>query len=498
MLTDHQLLEFFNEGYVVVQPGSMSAADHERLWQRAYALHSTVTDENIRTAHLEILGDHLRVAIPEIDQMLTDPVVSGAVESLLGERAFLHPHNFLHQSQLTDQPFHQDGNLPWNERGHYRSHRPDWLIMFYYPQAVTLNNGPTEILPGTQYWTVDIEHPDGTWRAGDPIDPDLDRAVLADGNLALRDEALSASVAKLNIPDLERRFVEVPAGSVVIGNYDLMHRGSRTQPDASPRYMFKFYFARTQEPETGAARQLPSLSNVRDDLKPVISSIWSWMSGRRYHAELTPAEVARNEHQLLEGGENQKVAAAYRLAADTARASLDVLLTGLRHEQESVRRASAYGLRQRCDEAGAELITATRDARASVRRFAIFALGAAWSPGTDALIECLANEPDDLARSNAAYALGQIARSEDADSAKLLSALLPRLQAGIELDNTKAAGLSRSTVRQSVGYAILQVASNHTLSRSERADIVTLQQTESDRYVTGMLAETLAISGAAP
>ncbi len=495
-LPDTELLEFLSAGYVVVEPGSMSAEDHERLWQRADELHGTVNEGNARTAHLEILGDNLRASIPEIDQMLNDPQVAGAIESILGKHAFLHPHSFLHQSQRTDQPFHQDGNLPWNERGHYRSHRPDWVIMFYYPQAVTLDNGPTEVLPGTQYWTTDIEQADDTWRAGDPIDPDLDRAVLADEDLNLRDEALAASLEKLGVPGLERRFVQVPAGSVVIGNYDLIHRGSRTGSGQPPRYMFKFYYARTQEPELRENRPLPPLAGLRDDLAPVVAGNWSWLNGARRRVSLRAADIELDGKLLVKGEENDKVAAAYRLGADTSRASLDLLLAGLRHEAEAVRRASAYGLRQRCDEVGAELADAARDEQVSVRRFAIFSLGAVWSPGADALLDRLENEPDDLARSNAAYALGQLARCPGIDADSVLNLLLARLQPGVEPDNTTIAGLPRSTVRQSVGYAILQLACNHRLGDDVRREMSTLLRRESDRYVLGMLVEALAAGSA--
>ncbi len=494
-LSREQRLEFLSNGYLVIQPTAMSAEDHAFLWQKADEQQAMARGRP-QTAHLEVLGDNVRAAIPEIDRMLGDPAVQGAVQSLLGERAQLHPHHFLHQSQPSDQPFHQDGNLPWNERGHYRSHRPDWLILFYYPQAVTLDNGPTEILPGTQYWTTDIEHPDGTWRSGDPIDPDLRRSTLADADLAVRDEVLAASVAKLAIPDLERRFVQVPAGSVVIGNYDLIHRGSRTLPEQAPRYMFKFYYARTQEPAAQDGYELPSLEGLREDLKPIVTSIWAWTDGSRYRAALSAQELTRCGQALREGRENEKVAAAYRLGADTSAASLDVLVSGLHHEAESVRRASAYGLRQRCDEAGDALETALGDEQASVRRFAAFALGAAWSPGAEALIERLGEEPDDLARSNMAYALGQIARNSALDTEEMLTALIDRLLPGAEPDNTGVAGLSRSTVRESAAYAVLLAASNHALSDEVRSALAELLLTETDRYVFGMLAEALAVESA--
>ena len=169
LLDDDAYLRFLSDGYVVVQPEQLDDQYHQLLWDRADALYQQTRALKSRTAHLEILGDNLRATVPELDRLLADPAVTGAVRSILGTDAFLHPHNFVHESLARDQPFHQDGNLPWNERGHYRSHRPDWLIFFYYPQAVTLDNGPTEIVPSSQFWTTDIERDDGTWRPGVPI-----------------------------------------------------------------------------------------------------------------------------------------------------------------------------------------------------------------------------------------------------------------------------------------------------------------------------------------
>ncbi len=495
-LSDDQYLQFLTDGYLVIQPESLPDEYHDSIWQKADGLYDWTSRLKSPTSHLSILGDNVRAQIPEIDHVLADPAVTGAVSSILGEDAFLHPHHFLHESSKRDQPFHQDGNLPWNERGHYRAHRPDWLILFYYPQAVTLENGPTEIIPSSQYWTTDIENEDGTWRPGDPIDPDLGFDVLAGDDLDIRDQRLSASVEKLHIPGIERKFIQLPKGSVALVHYDLIHRGTRKLPEAAARYMFKFYYARTREPALAAwsnQEVLPDLGNVRPDLQPVARSIWAWSRGERRRQATEPAQLEAAADQLLTGRENEKVAAAYVLGSDSGNFSLQTLLEGLYHRDEGTRRASAYGLRLRCDEAGEALTEASQHERVSVRRFAAFALGAAWSPGTDALLSMLQSESDDLARSNAAYAVGQAARNPDIDGHRILEALLDRLGPGVEPDNTDIAGLSRSTVRQSIAYAVLQLASNHTLDADEKSKISALATREPDRYVAGMLYEAIAL-----
>ena len=42
-----------------------------------------------------------------------------------------------------------------------RSHHPRWIIIFYYPREVSPEMGPTGILPGATYTTID--HNDSTY-----------------------------------------------------------------------------------------------------------------------------------------------------------------------------------------------------------------------------------------------------------------------------------------------------------------------------------------------
>ena len=95
--------------------------------------------------HLHITGDNLRARIPIIERVLKSNMVHGALSGILGNDYVLHPHHFVHEYKQQDQNFHQDATLPWNERGHYRTHRPNWAMLFYYPQDVTIACGPTAV-----------------------------------------------------------------------------------------------------------------------------------------------------------------------------------------------------------------------------------------------------------------------------------------------------------------------------------------------------------------
>jgi len=51
---------------------------------------------------------------------------------------------------------HKDDNAHYNARK-MRHHRPVQLEVFYYPDEVTLDNGPTCVIPYSHYWTTNHE-----------------------------------------------------------------------------------------------------------------------------------------------------------------------------------------------------------------------------------------------------------------------------------------------------------------------------------------------------
>jgi len=493
LLSDNQYLEFLSQGFLTIQPSTLSESDHDTLYQRAFDLYQQNTKLKSPKAHLELLGDNLRSLVPEIDKILNDSAVDDAIRSILGDHYILHPHHYVHKSLKVDQVFHQDGNLPWNERGHYRSHRPDWLMLFYYPQNVDSTNGPTEIVRGTQYWTKNFETKEG-WHSNDSLDRDF-QDVMSSDDLSLRDQRQQKALNSLGVPDLKRDFIHVPKGSAVIGNYDLIHRGSRKLPGSAPRFMYKFYFARSQEPTSPswAHSQQPNLTQVRSEIRPVIKQIWEWSLGRK--AEEALNDAATVIEQLNSGAEHHIVEAAYRLGMWRDPRAVTALLNGLRSESEATRRASAYGLRIQGKAATHGIVTALLKGSAQIRRVAAYALGTTENAGSkealDVLVACIEKDPDDLARSNAAYSIGHIARSDDCDSLRIAEFLSDRLQPGIEPHNTDVAGLSRSTVRQSLGYALTLLISNHDLPDELMDRISVLATADDDRYVSGMLIQGL-------
>ena len=500
--TDHRLsdqgyLQFLSRGYVTL-PSSLDNDYHEARYQEAGVLHGRLRAMQTRRGNVEMVGDNLLAQIPALTKMLDDPAVTGAVESILGPDYALHTHNFVHLNTPADQGFHQDGNLPWNERGHYRAHRPDWLLLFYYPQDVTMENGPTEVITETQYWTRDIEI-ENDWHRADAIDRNMPFRVLGSDDLAERDAALDRSILNLGISNLKREFLTVPRGTIVLSHYDMFHRGSRRALDGAYRFMYKFHFVRTKEPSKPAWRHESTLDleDVRESLKPVVRRVWSWSCGEHDRKPLQLSVRREAKTVLFHGQEDEKIWAAYQLASEASGECIGVLASALEDPMESTRRAAAYGLRESGDAALSALSTALTSESASTRRFAAFGLGnvAAAKSGDaiNGLIDRLSNDPDDPVRSITGYSLGMLSRGPVSDVRGIVQALISALIA--EPNNTRGGGLERSTVRENAAFGLLQLASNHGLSDEEIEVLMPLISHAEDRYVSGLLLEALRCRG---
>ena len=461
LLTDTQMAVFLRDGFLLLQPSDLALSLHDQLFNEAAALYDEARRVGGNTTHLHILGDNLLARVPTLESVLASPTVQGALTSILGSRPLLHPHHFVHSAGRADQGFHQDGNLPWNTRGHFRSPRPIAAMLFYYPQTVADEMGPTEVLPGTQYWSGNFE--DGEcWHADDSLDRAFNDEVSRADDLAFRDVRLAESMRVLPYRNIARQRLTVPAGSVVIAHYDLVHRGTRQAPGwDGRRFMYKFYYLRAEELRAPSwniqRRQLPPAckSVVADEL--IVRQVWQWLCGD---------------------------------AAQTAEYNVQPLVQRMEDGDEAERRRAAEALVNAG--AVAALTQLAGSPSAAVRRMAAFAIGETRSPtreALDALVRAL-TDADELTRSNAAFALGSLARVGTLP-ADVVDALLKQLDAVTEPDNTNSAGMSRSTVRECVVYALVMALCNSGLSDAQCTDLVKRGLGDSDRYVRGLVVTGL-------
>lgn len=193
LLTDAQVLHFINHGYHLVEP-DLPAGLNETIYAACSRLETNP-------------GNGIYDAVPELHEVYTHPRVQGALISLLGEGMRMNAHRHLHTTpaqHLHSQTWHQDGT-------NVRHHQIRTVLAMYYPQDVTLENGPTVILPGSHF----------------------------------RNAPTDRMATYANIKG--QVFLTVKAGTVAITHYDIWHAGTLNRSDR-PRHMLKFLFDRTEPP----------------------------------------------------------------------------------------------------------------------------------------------------------------------------------------------------------------------------------------------------------
>jgi hypothetical protein len=199
-LSDSEVQQFIVRGVHVVQTPFGGAPVHATIERRL---------GEVIEGGLGNPGNNLLAAMPEIAKVFEHPAVRGAVESLLGPGAFLHPHCHCHDHQpgAGGQSWHKD---EYNYDANFRSPRQQWIFALYYPQEVVAAMGPTCVLP--QY-----QHISGISSAN------------------------AAESVEEELP------LVCPAGSVALVNFDCWHRAS-ANTSTRRRYMCKFHYVRVCEP----------------------------------------------------------------------------------------------------------------------------------------------------------------------------------------------------------------------------------------------------------
>jgi hypothetical protein len=172
--------------------------------------------------------------------------------------------------------------------------RCDWThTACGHATATPLSQGPTGLLPRSQYFTRDHE---GALQGEDQLDVRVDDGRMGSDELSQRDECLREAVAALD-PDqpFQEMKAVVPAGTCVLMHYDIFHRATRRIPDDANvpwRAMLKFQFVRTTEPLE------PSWDSAAGGA--VEPEPFAFTGVRRCHR--APSSRQRNGPGLLHGG----------------------------------------------------------------------------------------------------------------------------------------------------------------------------------------------------
>ena len=240
-------------------------------------------------------GNNILPRIPQIGQVFEHPNVKGALTSLLGPEYILNPHRHCHLNPpgRNGQQWHKDCYVYDHNLRHPRFY---WVLAFYFPQDTTEDMGPSGVLPGMQIYKT-----------------------ISDVNPAQTQEKARAFCG--------------PAGTVALIHFDSWHRATENISNKN-RYMLKFQFARTREPQKPTwDHQSRAWSPGIEDRHPAISQdVWNWMCGNTQKERETPESNIENLIRILKNGsECERLDAAYKLAEFGAKA-VPELIAAMREE----------------------------------------------------------------------------------------------------------------------------------------------------------------------
>ena len=378
LLTDAQMRHFIVNGYMTVTT-ELSASFHDAIYEKTV----TVFDKEGNP------GNNMIPRIPEIQQILDDPNVSGALTSLLGSDYYKQPHRHPHYNPpgSKGQGMHQDGGKRW-------SHHTRRLLVFYYPQDTPIELGPTGVVPMSHYYST---------REGAEISPE------------------QPIVGK--------------AGTVAFANYDLWHRA---MPNSSEkrRYMMKFLYVRMSEPEE------PTWANKETDWangtsvgptehQEMFRHLWNWHRGVEFGVENPSHETSNGESlsglisALNSTSESTGLQAAYEMPRFGEKA-VPALVRCLQDESEMTRRNACYAL----NAVGTPAVDGLREALKAPYEYtrnsaaeALGDLGKKAEPVAPALVETLAADTSGSVRSHTIEALGTTSQSSSIAVPGLVKAL---------------------------------------------------------------------------
>lgn len=380
LLSDEQIREFIANGCLTLQP-ALPQDFHDDMFARFVDIIGDDNDDNP--------GNNLLPVVPELQLLYDDPVIKGALTSVLGDGYMMHPHRVLHDNPPGSdaQVWHHDSY--WGYKRKVHNHHPWWVMLMYYPQDIYKEIGPTGVIPGSQYIAQRLE--------------DIDQ--------------LGAHA-------------EGPVGTVMMIHYDIWHRKMQNFT-VLKRFMVKFEFIRMQRPtgvtwdSTSADWQGPKTVPAFD-MTPAWRGVWRWLGHRDDNTSPPVEDVSNLVGRLGDDRETVGLNAAYALA-EMGTAGRDALLEALRaddgenvddarcfidegqkSELEMVARNAAHGLVAVGVDAMLGLLDCVRDGGPRVRRYACFALGE-LDTDDDAVIEALiggCTDPDPAVRLNAVEALG--------------------------------------------------------------------------------------------
>lgn len=414
LLNDEQIRHFIVNGYVNVT-ADVPMHIHEAIYDKTDELFAGATDFRGDRQHNPL--NNILPLVPELQVVLESPEVRGVLTSILGNGYVMHPHRHCHPNFAGSTPsgredgeerlmmsLHKDGHAG-GKRPRHRT--PRWAILFYYPQPCLAEQGPTCIIPGTQYVREFM------------LDGERQRhEIHAKGGNGTR--RLSENFLNRNLVPMSGEL-----GTVWIMHFDMVHSFLQNYIPLN-RYGMKFVFMRTEQPTAPSWNsetsmwQPPEINHVPYDAEILWTYIWNWMSGKTDLYETgcpdTTIDIASAIVALKADDPNERMKAANRLGfmRTDAAAAVSALVEALEDRYEPVRRNAIYALSAIGEPAVEPLVDALNSEKEAFDMEPILhicdaahGLAAIGASSVPALIAALQDERENV-RASAAYALGEM------------------------------------------------------------------------------------------
>ena len=464
LLNDEQIRHFIVNGYANVT-ADVPTHIHETIYDRTDELFAGATDFRGDRQHNPL--NNILPLVPELQVVLESPEVRGALTSILGNGYVMHPHRHCHPNFLESTPSGKENGeerlmMPLHKDGHAggkrpRHRTPRWAILFYYPQPCLAEQGPTCIIPGTQYIREFM------------LDGERQRhEVHAEGGNGTR--LLSESFLNRNLVPMSGEL-----GTVWIMHFDMVHSFLQNYVPLN-RYGMKFVFMRTEQPTAPSWNsetsmwQPPEVNHVPYDAEILWTYIWNWMSGKTNLYETdrpdTTVDVAAAVAALKTDDPNARMKTANELGfmRTNAAEAIPALVDALEDSYEPVRRNAIYAL----GAIGEPTVESLTDALGSEKEAfdmepilhicdAAHGLAATGVSAVPALIAALQDERENV-RASAAYALGEMGPVA-AEAVDGLIALLTDESEEVRRHATSALGMIKVPVSKTVP-ALVEVLEN--------------------------------------
>ncbi|WP_338044970.1 HEAT repeat domain-containing protein [Paenibacillus lignilyticus] len=375
LLSDEQIISFITNGFVVLHNELPSALHQNVMKQIDYVLQNEGNP-----------GNNILPRVPDIQRFFDTPTVKGALTSVLGPDYYMHPHRHMHYNQPGNQA---PGGGQWHKDGYWssmRSHRPWWVMMFYYTQDITEEMGPTAIMPGSQY------------------------------NEKFPNEAVILPTGK--------------AGTIALVHFDIWHKASLNTSNLD-RYMLKFQFVRLQAPESPSWNHTNGTPAFPVEAPSAHLNLWhdawNWLRGEKtFKPVITGSD---DEVQALIGElacedaiSRRRVADELGLMGEAAAAAAPKLAALISDPVEDVALNAVYALGHIGSAGMQALLSTLKEGSKLTAQRAAYGLQAAGAAAVPGLIDVL-QHAEENSRALAAFVLGMIGDGAASAVPTLIAAL---------------------------------------------------------------------------